>query len=69
LAAVRAAQEYLAASGVAGSAAFSADGTAVDVSTVVSAPTVFLGLVGVDSFTVTGHGRAVLVHGVTGGGT
>ena len=68
-AAVRAAQEYLAMTGVPGSAAFSADGTAVDVNTVVSARTVFLGLVGVDSLTVTGHGRAVLVHGVTGGGT
>ncbi|WP_199421656.1 hypothetical protein [Actinotalea solisilvae] len=67
--AVRAAQEYLGATGVRGSAAFSADGTAVEVNTVVSAPTVFLGLVGVGSFTVTGHGRAVLVHGVTGDGT
>lgn len=68
-AAVRAAQEYLAASGVAGSAAFAPDGTTVEVNTVVSAPTVFLSLIGVDSFSVTGHGRAVLVHGVTGGGT
>jgi hypothetical protein len=68
-AAVESAQAYLAATGVTGTVAFSPDGTAIDVDVVVTAPSVFLGLVGIESFSVTGHGRAVLVHGVTGGGT
>lgn len=68
-AAVESAQEYLAAAGVTGTVALSPDGTAIDVDAVVTAPSVFLGLVGIESFSVTGHGRAVLVHGVTGGGT
>ena len=68
-AAVQSAQAYLAAAGVTGTVALSPDGTAIEVDVVVTAPSVFLGLVGIESFSVTGHGRAVLVHGVTGGGT
>ncbi len=68
-AAVESAHAYLAAAGVAGTVALSPDVTAIEVDVVVTAPSVFLGLVGIDSFSVTGHGRAVLVHGVTGGGT
>jgi hypothetical protein len=66
-AAIAAATTYLGAAGATGSATVSADGTAVDVTVTTTAPTVFLGLVGVPTFTVTGHGRATLVHGVTGG--
>jgi hypothetical protein len=68
-AAVESAQGYLAAAGVSGTVALSPDGTAIEVDVVVAAPSVFLGLVGIESFSVTGHGRAVLVHGVTGGAT
>ena len=68
-AAVDAATAFLAAAGATGSATVSADGTAVEVSVTTTAPTVFLGLMGIPAFTVTGHGRATLVHGVTGGGT
>lgn len=68
-AAVESAQAYLAAAGVTGTVALSTDGTAIEVDAKVTAPSVFLGLVGIESFSVTGHGRAVLVHGVTGGGT
>ena len=68
-AAVESAQQHLAAAGVTGTVALSPDGTAIDVDVAVTAPSVFLGLVGIESFSVTGHGRAVLVHGVTGGGT
>ncbi len=68
-AAVESAQGYLTAAGVTGTVALSPDGTAIEVDVMVTAPSVFLGLVGIESFSVTGHGRAVLVHGVTGGGT
>ena len=67
--AVNAAQAFLAAAGATGTATVSADGTGVEVTVTTTAPTVFLGLIGVSSFTVTGHGQATLVHGVTGGGT
>jgi Tfp pilus assembly protein PilX len=67
-AAVDAATAFLAAAGATGSATVSADGTAVEVTVTTTAPTVFLGLIGIPAFTVTGHGRATLVHGVTGGG-
>jgi Tfp pilus assembly protein PilX len=68
-AAVNAANGFLAAAQATGTGSISADGTAVEVTVTTTAPTVFLGLIGVSSFTVTGHGKAVLVHGVTGGGT
>ena len=68
-AALESAEGYLAAEGVTGNVALSPDGTAIDVDVVVTAPSVFLGLVGIESFSVTGPGRAVLVPGVTGGGT
>ena len=68
-AAADAATTFLAAAQATGSATISADGTAVEITVTTTAPTVFLGLIGVSTFTVTGHGRATLVHGVTGGGT
>lgn len=66
-AAVDAATRFLAAAGATGTATVSADGTSVEVTVTASAPTVFLGLIGIPAFTVTGHGQATLVHGVTGG--
>ena len=66
-AAVDAATAFLTAAGEAGTATVSADDTAVEVTVTTTAPTVFLGLIGIPAFTVTGHGRAILVHGVTGG--
>ena len=67
-AAADAAATFLAAAQATGTATISADGTAVEVTVTTSAPTVFLGLLGIPTFTVTGHGRATLVHSVTGGG-
>ena len=66
-AAVDAATAFLTAAGEVGTATVSADDTAVEVTVTTTAPTVFLGLIGIPAFTVTGHGRAILVHGVTGG--
>jgi len=67
-AAVDAATAFLATAGATGTATVPADGTVVEVTVTTTAPTVFLGLIGIPAFTVTGHGRATLVHGVTGGG-
>ena len=66
-AAADAAPAFLTAAGETGTATVSADDTAVEVTVTTTAPTVFLGLIGIPAFTVTGHGRAILVHGVTGG--
>ena len=69
LAAVNAATAYLAATRQSGSVTVGVDGTTLDVTVTTPSPTVFLGLIGIPTLTVTGHGRARLVHGVTGGGT
>lgn len=66
-AAVDAATAFLTAAGATGTATVSADGTSVEVTVTATAPTVFLGLIGIPGFTVAGHGQATLVHGVTGG--
>ena len=66
--AVDAATAFLAASQTNGTATVTPDGTGVDVVVTATTPTVFLSLIGVSTLTVTGHGRATLVHGVTGGG-
>lgn len=65
--AVDAAHAFLAAAQATGTATVTPDGTTVEVTVTTTAPTVFLGLIGVGSFTVTGHGQATLMHGVTGG--
>jgi hypothetical protein len=67
-AAVHAATAFLVAAQATSTATISADGTAVEVTVTTTAPTVFLGLIGIGSFTVTGHGQATIVHAVTGGG-
>ena len=67
--AVAAANAYLTAAGASGTATVSPNGQRLKVTVTTSAPTVFLGLIGINTLTVTGHAQVDLVHGVTGGGT
>lgn len=60
-AAVAAAQSYLNAAGVAGDVSVVGGGRELVVTTTIQIPTVFLGLIGIDSMTVTGTGQADLV--------
>lgn len=66
--ALRAAQDYLDAAGLTGTAAISDDGTRLEVSVTQRTSTVFLGLIGIDEMTVTGNAQAALVRGVSTGG-
>jgi hypothetical protein len=52
-----------------GTVTIAPDGTTLEVTVTTSSPTVFLGLIGISTLSVTGHGQVALVHGVTGGGT
>lgn len=65
-AALVAAESYLRASGVEGSARVIDSGSGIAVTTTTSAPTVFLGLIGVPQFTVRGRAEVSLVHSVRG---
>jgi hypothetical protein len=65
-AALVAAESHLRASGVEGSARVVDGGRGIAVSTTISAPTVFLGLIGVPQFTVRGNADVTLVHSETG---
>ena len=65
-AAVKAAEAYLRSAGVEGSVRIAAGGAAIEVATTTSAPTVFLGLIGVPRITVTGGAVVVLVHSIGG---
>jgi hypothetical protein len=65
-AALVAAESYLRASGVEGSVRVIDGGRAIAVTTTTSAPTVFLGLIGVPQFTVRGGAEVALVHSVRG---
>lgn len=65
--AITAAAEYLRASGADGRVTVSGDGRAIVVTTRTTAPTVFLGLIGVPDLVVTGRAEVSLVH--TEGGT
>ncbi|MDA8440269.1 MAG: hypothetical protein M0Z51_15615, partial [Propionibacterium sp.] len=67
--AVAAANAYLMAAGASGTVTITPNGHSLQVSVTTSAPTVFLGLIGITTLTVTGHAQVDLVHGVTGGGT
>ncbi|MEJ8655003.1 pilus assembly protein TadG-related protein [Streptomyces sp. MS1.AVA.4] len=60
-----AAQAYLRAAGVAGTVAVSGDGKTLTVTTTGSYATKFLSVVGIGSLSVSGHGKATLLHGVT----
>ena len=52
-----------------GTVAVSDDRTRLTVTVTRTAPTAFLSLIGIDTLTVTAHADAVLVGGITGGGT
>lgn len=64
--AIAAAQTYLAASDVTGSVSIS-NGTTVVVSTSARYPTKVLGIIGIDTLTVTGRGEARTVRALDGG--
>lgn len=66
-AAIRAARAYLRAAGETGTVIVSADRTHLVVTVTDSAPTVFLGLIGINHLSVTGSAQAELVDGITGG--
>ncbi|MFI1400947.1 pilus assembly protein TadG-related protein [Streptomyces sp. NPDC020681] len=65
IAATAAAQSYLDRAGVSGAISFSGDGTHLQVTVTDAYDTKFLTLVGVSQMAVTGHGQAVLLHGIT----
>ncbi len=65
-AAIEAAQGYLRSNGVTGTVTIAPGGRSLDVAVTTSAPTVFLGLIGVSSLTAHGHATATLTRGVTG---
>ena len=63
----QAAESYLAATGHTGTVQVNGDD--VDVTVSITQPMQILGIGGVGSLTVTGHGTAAAQHGVTGPGT
>jgi Flp pilus assembly protein TadG len=65
-AAVAAAQDYLARSGVTGSATV-VDGDTLQVTTTITEPSTFLGLIGLSTLTVEGSGTADLITDQNGG--
>ena len=65
-AALAAADAYLRAAGAAGVAQVSPDGRSVTVTTTAAQPTVFLGLIGITEFRVTGSAEVDLVRAVEG---
>lgn len=64
--AVAAANAYLASSGVSGSATVQSGGTALVVETTDAYNTIFLGIIGLGSIPVSGHGEARIVRAVGG---
>lgn len=64
--AVRAANAVLAANGATGTVTLDADGAGLTVTTTLTTPTVFLGLIGVRDLTATGTSHARLIRSVTG---
>ncbi|MFF4146785.1 TadE/TadG family type IV pilus assembly protein [Streptomyces sp. NPDC001698] len=64
-AAAAAAQSYLRSAGATGTVSVSDDGRALTVTVTGSYNTKFLSVVGIGSLSVTGHGKATLLHGVT----
>ncbi|MEU6610256.1 pilus assembly protein TadG-related protein [Streptomyces shenzhenensis] len=65
-AAAAAAQSYLRSADATGTVSMSGDGTTLTVTVTGSYDTKFLSVVGIGSLPVTGHGKATLLHGVTG---
>ncbi|MFE7958708.1 TadE/TadG family type IV pilus assembly protein [Streptomyces sp. NPDC057413] len=64
-AAAAAAQSYLRSAGATGTVSVSGDGKTLSVTVTGSYDTKFLSVVGIGSLSVTGHGKATLLHGVT----
>ncbi|MGY9067013.1 TadE/TadG family type IV pilus assembly protein [Streptomyces sp. CAS3] len=64
-AAVAAAQAYLSSAGATGTVSVSGDGKNLNVTVRGSYATTFLSVVGIGSLSVTGHGKAILLYGVT----
>jgi Flp pilus assembly protein TadG len=64
-AATVAAQAYLRSAGATGTVGVSGDGKALTVTVTGTYDTKFLSVVGIGSLPVTGHGKAILLHGVT----
>jgi Flp pilus assembly protein TadG len=60
-----AAQSYLRSAGAGGTVSVSGDGKTLTVTVTSSYDTTFLSAVGIGSLSVTGHGKATLLHGVT----
>lgn len=60
-----AAQAYLATAGATGTVSVSGDGKTLTVNVTGSYDTKFLSVVGIGSLSVSGHGTATLLHGVT----
>lgn len=63
--AAAAAQAYLRSAGATGTVSVSGDGKTLTVNVTSSYDTKFLSAVGIGSLSVTGHGQATLLHGVT----
>ncbi|MFI9772131.1 TadE/TadG family type IV pilus assembly protein [Streptomyces sp. NPDC052415] len=63
--AAAAAQAYLRSAGATGTVSVSGDGKTLTVDVTGSYDTKFLSVVGIGSLSVTGHGKATLLHGVT----
>ncbi|MFJ8364275.1 TadE/TadG family type IV pilus assembly protein [Streptomyces sp. NPDC093984] len=64
-AATAAAQSYLSSAGATGTVSVSGDGKTLNVTVTGTYDTKFLSVVGIGSLSVTGHGKATLLHGVT----
>ena len=67
-AAVNATQAYLRANGVSGTVSVTDAGRALVVDVTTTTDTVFLGLIGINTLSVHGSAKVVLVRGVTGAG-
>jgi hypothetical protein len=66
--AVKAAQAYLQAAGASGTARVVNGGRQLVVDVTTSSPTIFLGIVGINTFTVHGSATVTLVRGITEAG-
>lgn len=64
--AVAAARDYLAAAGASGTVIVDPSNAQLVVTVTDTAPTAFLGLIGIDQLAVTGSARVTLVEGITG---
>ncbi|MFE9454054.1 TadE/TadG family type IV pilus assembly protein [Streptomyces sp. NPDC006739] len=64
-AASAAAQAYLRSAGATGTVTVSGDGKTLTVTVTGTYDTTFLSVMGIGSLPVTGHGKAILLHGVT----